>query len=105
MKDCHGTNAFVRAPVSSLRFLASSLEIEEKWRIRGDWVSAHSDAMTEEQSNVAIADGANRGLGPFLFGFRATAILVGLLLVIRLVSFVAETQRSHFRKSAEMDQD
>lgn len=96
--------AFV--PVKGLRWMLSaiaivamgcfateyaSMEIEEKWRIRSEWVRDHEDSLTENEMSAVSADGANRVLGPLLIGgfsvvTRAAIVLTGLALARLVVS-------------------
>ncbi|QDV62289.1 hypothetical protein [Crateriforma conspicua] len=65
----------------------SSSEIEEKWRIRAEWADTHPAEMTEQGYEALTVDGANRTLGPLIYGFQAGLIFVGVaavLFVIRL---------------------
>ncbi len=60
----------------------SARETAEKWRLRQDWASAFREQMTEAQWLALSADGANRTLGPLIYGFQATGLLVGLAAVL-----------------------
>ena len=63
----------------------SAREIQEKWRIRGEWAENHKDQMTDAGWNALVADGANLVMGPLISGFQATAILVGVALALFVV--------------------
>lgn len=65
----------------------SSSEIEEKWRLRAEWADTHPAEMTEQGYEALTIDGANRALGPLIYGVQAGLIFVGVaavLFVIRL---------------------
>ncbi|MBB3209869.1 hypothetical protein FHS27_005714 [Rhodopirellula rubra] len=67
---------------------SSAVEIQEKWRIRGQWADLHSDQMSESDMNALMADGANLVIGPFFNGFVAMlnfSVVALSLLVIRLI--------------------
>jgi hypothetical protein len=51
-------------------------EIQEKWRIRGEWADAHPTLMTPADHEALAVDGANLTLGPLIRGFRACMLLV-----------------------------
>lgn len=75
----------------------SSYEIEEKWRIRFEYVERNRDALTEGQRRASTADGANRVLGPILIGgydaiVRCSVVLF-LLGVTRFVRAKAILKR------------
>jgi len=56
----------------------SAREIQEKWRIRGEWADAHVDQMTDAGWNVLTVDGANLTLGPLIYGFQAILLFVAM---------------------------
>ena len=63
----------------------SSMEIEEKWRIRNEWILTNQDSLTEKERSAGTVDAANRVLGPILIGgqstfFRAGIVLMGLAI-------------------------
>ena len=65
----------------------SSSEIEEKWRLRAEWADTHPAEMTEQGYEALTIDGANRLLGPLIYGVQAGLIFVGVaafLFVIRV---------------------
>ena len=64
----------------------SSMEIEEKWRIRSEWGKANHDSLTESDRFAVTVDGANRVLGPILVGGKSAAIRAGLVLLGLAVS-------------------
>lgn len=63
----------------------SAREIQEKWRIRGEWAETHQDQMTDAGWDALSADGANLVLGPLIYGFQATAIFVVVALALFVV--------------------
>jgi hypothetical protein len=68
----------------------SSSEIEEKWRIRREWADAHPAEMTEDGYMGLTVDGANRAMGPLIYGFQAFllfCIVAVALFVIRAMMF------------------
>jgi len=66
----------------------SSREIEEKWRIRSEWVQTNQDSLTENERSAVLADGANRVLGPILIGGQSTVFRAGIVLaVLAMVRF------------------
>lgn len=48
--------------------VASSLEIERKWKLRWEFTQQNWESLTEDQATAAIADGANRTIGPVVMG-------------------------------------
>ncbi|MCC9656288.1 hypothetical protein [Rhodopirellula halodulae] len=62
----------------------SASEIHEKWRIRGDWADTHPEQMTPEGYEALTIDGANRALGPLIYGFQAFLIF-GIAALILFV--------------------
>ena len=68
----------------------SASEIEEKWRIRREWADAHPAEMTQEGYMGLTVDGANRSLGPLIYGFQAFllfCVVAIALFVIRAMMF------------------
>ena len=49
----------------------SAREIQEKWRIRGEWAETHKDRMTDAGWDALMTDGANLVLGPLIYEFQA----------------------------------
>ena len=43
-------------------------DIQEKWRIRGEWADAHPTLMTPADQEALTVDGANLTLGPLIYG-------------------------------------
>ena len=56
------------AALPILATLASSLEIERKWQLRWEFSKQNWELFTEDQERAAIADGANRTMGPVIMG-------------------------------------
>lgn len=81
---------------SILAVFASSWEIEEKWRLRGAYADTHP--MTDKQWSALTVDGANRTLGPLIFGFQATAAFVALLSAAWMIRVIFQTHLAHFRQ-------
>lgn len=80
----------------------SSREIEEKWRLRYEYVEQHRDALTERQQAAGIADGANRTLGPILIGgFGAVARCSMVLVILGVARFVIATIGSSRRTASK----
>ena len=46
----------------------ASLEIEEKWRIRYAYTEKHRDVLSEDERFAVTVDGANRLVGPLIYG-------------------------------------
>lgn len=63
----------------------SSSEIEEKWRLRAEWADANPAEMTEQGYEALTVDGANRALGPLIYGVQAGLIFVGVALVLFVI--------------------
>lgn len=68
----------------------SGLEIQEKWRLRGEWADAHPDKVTEENRHALTVDGANRAAGPLFYGGQAILLLVAVSSGIRFLKWIAE---------------
>lgn len=64
-----------------IAFDFSAREIAEKWSLRHEWGIANREHMTKAQQDSLFADGANRTLGPLIYGFEATAFLAGIALI------------------------
>ena len=60
----------------------SSREIEEKWRIRYKYAKEHEAELTEDERHAVTVDGANRLLGPLMFGAFATFKQCGIVLLV-----------------------
>jgi hypothetical protein len=60
----------------------SSREIEEKWRIRYEYAKEHETELTEDERHAVTVDGANRLLGPLMFGAFATFKQCGIVLLV-----------------------
>jgi hypothetical protein len=74
--------------IVALAFVAaefSSREVQEKWRLRVAWADAHEDHMKESDWNTLTVDGANRTLGPLIYGFQAMAMFIGVALVLSVI--------------------
>lgn len=63
----------------------SAREIQEKWRLRGEWADTHKDQMTDAGWNALTVDGANLTLGPLIYGFQATVLLVAIAFVLFVI--------------------
>jgi hypothetical protein len=76
-------NAWIRRAAKIMAIVAlavaateySAREIEEKWRIRAVWAKDHSALMTSAAWDALATDGANRTLGPLIYGFLAFVLL------------------------------
>ncbi len=73
----------------------SAREIQEKWRLRGEWADSHKDQMSDADWNTLTMDGANLTLGPLIYGFQATVLLVAIAFVL----FVIRKTACHFASS------
>lgn len=73
----------------------SSAEIEEKWRIRGEWADTHPAEMTEQGYEALTVDGANRLLGPVIYGFRAGLIFIAVATILLVVRIVLERSKGN----------
>jgi len=80
---------------SCLATVASSLEISEKWRIRGEWVEAHWESLTDAQRDIAQADGANLVMGPFIYG---SFVFFGLIVVAVVLAVIFRNTRLSRRR-------
>jgi hypothetical protein len=69
-------------------------EIQEKWRIRGEWAQAHSALMTPADREALTCDGANLTLGPLIFGFQAFMLFVAAAAALSVVRIAV----SRFRR-------
>ena len=81
---------------------ASSLAINEKWRIRHEWTSQHWDNLTAEQQDIAIADGANIVMGPYLYGIEAFLFLLFFGCLIELIRFGLSQKGNLNRQSSSV---
>jgi hypothetical protein len=75
----------------------SAREIQEKWRIRGEWAETHKDRMTDAGWDALMTDGANLVLGPLIYEFQAMAILMGvafMLFVVRKAAVASALQNT-----------
>ena len=63
----------------------SALEIQETWRLRGEWAATHKEQMTDAGWNALTVDGANRTLGPLLYGAQAALLFVAAAFVLMLI--------------------
>lgn len=71
--------------ILAFTFLATELsshEIQEKWRIRGEWAKANKDQLTDTDRSALQADGANLALAPFFYGFRAMLLFVAVSVAV-----------------------
>lgn len=59
----------------------ASQEIDEKWRIRYEYADAHRTELTDDERLAVTVDGANRLLGPLMFGALATFRNCGIALL------------------------
>lgn len=59
----------------------SSMEIEEKWRIRSEWIKTNIDSLTDKERSAGTVDGANRVLGPILIGGQSAVFRAGIVLI------------------------
>lgn len=73
----------------------SACEIQEKWRIRGDWADTHAERMTADGWDALSADGANLLLGPLIFGFQALLLFVAVSLVLAALRIIVIRIRSY----------
>lgn len=71
----------------------SWLEIQEKWRIRGEWAQAHSTLMTPADREALTCDGANLTLGPLIYGFQALMLFVVVAVALFLVRITVSRVR------------
>ncbi|MEZ6095274.1 MAG: hypothetical protein R3C03_13755 [Pirellulaceae bacterium] len=81
---------------------SSGQEIQEKWRIRHDWAENHPGQMSEEAYNALTVDGANLLLGPFVYGFVALCIFVGVEAVLNGLNFFL---RSRYKDTFQSPND
>jgi hypothetical protein len=66
----------------------SAREIQEKWRIRGEWADTHPGRMTDDGRDALTRDGANLTIGPVVRGLQACIVFIaatGMLAVVRIV--------------------
>lgn len=82
----------------------SSLDIEEKWRIRFQYANDHQAELTEEELSAVTVDGANRLLGPIYFDTfpaikRCTMVLVAILLAKLLLRALVVARRGEPQKN------
>jgi predicted phage tail protein len=66
----------------------SAREIQEKWRIRGEWADTHPGRMTDDSRDALTRDGANLTIGPIVRGLQAFIVFIavtGILAVVRIV--------------------
>jgi len=73
---------------SAVATVYSGREIQEKWKIRGEWAEAHPDQMTTDGWDALTADGANLTIGPVVYGFQTFSLFVvacAVLTVVRLL--------------------
>lgn len=77
------TKVFLVMLCGGLAVEASSLQIQEKWRIRGEWAANNPDEMTQKGWAALAADGANLTMGPFLMG----ALVILTLSIICAIMF------------------
>ncbi|PCJ54036.1 MAG: hypothetical protein COA79_22290 [Planctomycetota bacterium] len=82
-----GLGALLIMTFSILATISSGLQISEKWRIRQEWYMPRFDSLTDLQRSIATADGANKSLGPFLFGFDAYMIFLTTFITINLIPY------------------
>lgn len=76
----------------------SSKEIEEKWRIRNEWVQTNQDSFTEKEQSAVTVDGANRVLGPILIGGQSTVFRAGIVFaVLAMIRFAIVRKISRSR--------
>jgi hypothetical protein len=67
----------------------SSKEIEEKWRIRNEWIQSNHDSLTNKEHYAGTIDGSNRVLGPILIGGQSVVLRTVLVLTaLGIVRFV-----------------
>jgi hypothetical protein len=62
------TKILLLAALPIFATLASSVEIERKWQLRWEFSKLNWESFTEDQERAAIADGANRVMGPVIMG-------------------------------------
>lgn len=67
----------------------SAREIQEKWRLRGEWADTHRDQMTDAGWDALTADGANLTLGPLIYGVLAMAIFVAAAIILFVIRQIA----------------
>ncbi len=67
----------------------SAREIQEKWRLRGEWADTHRDQMTDAGWAALTADGANLTLGPLIYGVQAMAIFVAVAFILSVIRQIA----------------
>ncbi len=83
----------------------SSLETEEKWRIRYQYAEVHEAELTEQELNAVTVDGANRLLGPLGDGAfpafnRCVFVLIAILLVKLILRVLAAKWQNAMQKSS-----
>jgi hypothetical protein len=69
------------------------LEIQEKWRIRGEWADAHQTLMTPSDQEALTVDGANLTLGPLIHGVQAFALFVVVAVALSAVRITVSRVR------------
>lgn len=83
----------------------SAREIQEKWRLRGEWAETHREQMTDAGWRALTVDGANLTLGPLIYGMQATAILAASTLVLFLIRKAATRAETITSKPGESATD
>jgi hypothetical protein len=104
-----GLNVVVVIVMGYFAIEYSSMEIEEKWRIRSEWIKANQELLSENERSAGTTDGANRVLGPILTGslavaFRSVLVLMGLAIcrVVLIRIWRAATSRTVSAGSSSM---
>ncbi len=59
-------------------------EINEKWRIRHDWVEQNEGNLSDAQREISITDGANLILGPLDAVFSAMIVFSATIAIIAI---------------------
>jgi len=70
-------------------------EIQEKWRIRGEWADTHPGQVTADDRHALTVDGANLTLGPLIYGFQAFLMFMATSVFLAVVRIVVARTRPH----------
>ena len=78
----------------------SGLDISEKWRLHAEWAEQNKQLMTDQDWDAWAADGANKSLGPIIFGLGAMFRLIATGFVLSWIGHGFRYQRSKANAAA-----